>query len=116
MNEFLLRCLRKLLRSWKYELEVTGVEQEQEHVRAERTHDALPWLAVCSSNHLQEAAALPDILRSYFHGSVIPSNAHAILLHSVAFEWNHPDSGIMLPQCAKAVIFAEAAKAVHAGP
>ncbi|CAJ1393591.1 unnamed protein product [Effrenium voratum] len=127
-SAFLLRCLRKLLRSWNYELEVTGVDQELEHVRAERTHDALPWLAVCSSNHLQEAATLPDILRSYFHGSVIPSNAHAILLRSVAFEWNHPDSGIMLPQCAKAVILddigrktsmagmsrAEVAKAVHA--
>ena len=63
-------------------------------------HTALEWLPV----RAQPAESCSEILKAYFHGMPLPSDAYTVLAASASDTWLHPDSALPLPLCAKAVV------------
>ena len=97
---WMMRCLRKLLRSWNYESYERKASED--HVRAEHQpmHQALDWLPV-SCGH---GGTLQQVLQAYFHGLPCPRKSYTLLANNLPRQWLHPDSGLPLPDCAKAVV------------
>ena len=95
-----MRCARKLLQSW------TQVQDAvEDHVRAEleEHHERMTWISVGD----YAAESVGQVLNAYFHGTPLPRNPYRFLEQCHASEWRHPDSGKVLPTCAKSVILVD---------
>jgi hypothetical protein len=101
-----MRCLRKLLSSWN---PGRSDETQPEHVKAEDyvSQRGLDWLSVDAS---AQAGSVASVLLSYFHGSDLAFNAYEVLRLGAVSAWMHPDTGVVLPRCAKAVVMDDVAR------